>query len=116
MRHHNVVRKFGRRTGQRKQLFRSLATNLVSHGRIVTTVAKAKELRPYIEKLITIGKSGTLASKRTLVSRLGSKAAAKEITDVISKKYNERKGGYSRIVKLGERKGDASGMALIELI
>ncbi len=116
MRHHNVVRKFGRKSGQRKALLRSLAENLVTHGKIVTTEAKAKELRPFMEKLVTRGRSESLASRRLLISRLGSAATVKKMVDEISKKYTERKGGYTRIVKLGQRKGDASPMALIEFV
>ena len=116
MRHHNVLRKFGRKTGERKSLFRSLALGLITRGKIITTKAKAKELRPYIEKLVTIGKSGTLNSKRLLISRIGSLVATRKIEDEISKKYKERRGGYTRIVLLGERKGDASEMALIEFV
>ena len=116
MRHHNVVRKFGRKTGQRQALFRSLALNLVTHGRITTTEAKAKELRPFIEKLITRGKNESISVRRTLISRLGSATLVKKLVEEISKKYKERMGGYTRIVKLGQRQGDASPMALIEFV
>ncbi len=116
MRHHNVVRKFGRKTDQRKALLRSLAENLVAHGKVVTTEAKAKELRPFIEKLVTKGKKADLSSRRIIGSKLGTPSAVKKLTDEISKKYGERKGGYTRIVKLGNRGGDASPMALIEFV
>ncbi len=116
MRHHNVIRKFGRKAGQRRALLRSLASSLITKGKIVTTEAKAKELRPYVEKIITKGKRDTLASRRLLISRLGSASVVKEMIDQFSKKYKERKGGYTRIIKLGQRKGDASSMALIEFI
>lgn len=116
MRHHNNVRKFGRETGQRKALMRSLAENLVTHGKIVTTEARAKSLRPFVEKLVTKGRTGTLSDRRILISRLGSAEIVKKMVDEISKKYKERAGGYTRIVKLGQRKGDASPMALIEFV
>lgn len=116
MRHHNVVRKFGRKTGQRRALLRSLAENLVTHGKIVTTEAKAKELRPFIEKLVTKGREDKLSSRRLLISKLGSAEVVKKMVDEISSKYKERKGGYTRVVKLGQRKGDASPMALIEFV
>ncbi|MDO8493524.1 MAG: 50S ribosomal protein L17 [bacterium] len=116
MRHHNSVRKLSRETGQRKALLRSLAESLVIHGKIKTTEAKAKELRPFIEKLVTKGKDGTLASRRILISRLGSPEVVKKMVDEIAKKYTERKGGYTRILKLGTRGGDASPMALIEFV
>ncbi len=116
MRHHNVVRKFGRETGQRKALMRSLAESLVIHGKIVTTEAKAKSLRPFMEKLVTRGRSDTLASRRLLISRLGSTTIVKKMIDEISKKYKDRKGGYTRITKLGQRLGDGSPMALIEFV
>lgn len=116
MRHHNVVRKFGRKTGQRKALIRSLAENLVMRGKIVTTEAKAKELRPFIEKIVTQGRKDGSASRKLLISRLGRAELARKVSDEISKKYKERQGGYTRIVKLGQRKGDASPMALIEFV
>lgn len=116
MRHHNSVRKLSRETGQRRALLRSLAESLVLHGKIKTTEAKAKELRPFIEKLVTKGKEETLASRRILVSRLGSAKVAKKMIDEFSKKYKERRGGYTRIIKLGSRGGDASPMALIEFV
>ncbi|MBI3633123.1 MAG: 50S ribosomal protein L17 [Candidatus Vogelbacteria bacterium] len=116
MRHHNVNRKFGRQTDQRRSLLRSLAENLIVRGKILTTEAKAKELRPFIEKLVTKGRDGALASRRALVSRLGNPVVVKKLVDDISKKYLERKGGYTRIVKMGQRKGDASEMALIEFV
>lgn len=116
MRHHNSVRKLSRESGQRRALLRSLAESLVIHGKITTTEAKAKELRPFIEKLVTKGKDGTLASRRVLISRLGSPEVVKKMVEEIAKKYTTRKGGYTRILKLGTRGGDASPMALIEFV
>lgn len=115
MRHHNSVRKFGRTTNQRKALMKSLAYNLVTKGKIKTTEAKAKELRPFVEKLITLGKKETLASRRELESRVGP-TAAKKIATVISPEHKERKGGYTRITKMVRRTSDGSPMAVIEFV
>lgn len=115
MRHHNVNRKFGRERNQRTALLRSLAYSLVLKSKIKTTEAKAKELRPYIEKLITLGKKQTLASRRILESRIGS-GAAKKIAGELSVTYKERAGGYTRITKIALRTSDASPMAIIEFV
>ena len=116
MRHHNTVRKLGRETVQRRALLRSLAESLLSRGKIVTTEAKAKELRPFVEKLITRGKSEALDSRRLLLSKLGNRTVVKKMVEEISKKYKDRKGGYTRIIKQSPRLGDGSKMALIELV
>ncbi len=117
MRHHNSVRKFGRNRNQRKALIKSLALSLIAHGKIKTTEAKAKELRPYIEKLVTMSKAGTLSSKRTVVSRLQNrKKESKKLFDEIIPKYKDRKGGYTRIMKLPVRKSDGSKMSFIEFV
>lgn len=104
MRHHNQNRTFGRSRSQRTGLMRGLALSLIEHGKIKTTEAKAKELRPYIERLITEGKNDTVASRRLVASKLGE-PEGKVITKLfgeIAKKYEGRNGGYTRIVKLGE--------------
>lgn len=116
MRHHNKNRTLGRESAQRTALLRGLARNLIVHGKIQTTEAKAKELRPYIEKLITKARSNTIATRRGLVSRLHSESAVKKLMSDIAPKYAQRPGGYTRIVKLGRRSGDASPMAVIELV
>jgi large subunit ribosomal protein L17 len=95
---------------------RSLAVSLIEHGSIETTEAKAKELRPYIEKLITKGKEDTLASRRSITARLGGSLAAKKLAEEIAPRYSERKGGYTRIVKMARRGGDAAALAMIELV
>jgi large subunit ribosomal protein L17 len=115
MRHHNANRKFGRKTNQRGALLKSLAYSLTLKGRIQTTEAKAKELRPYMEKLVTLGKKQTLASRRILESRVGARAA-KKIAGELSTTYKERAGGYTRIVKMKPRASDAAKLALIEFV
>ena len=116
MRHHNQIRKFGRKHNERKALMRSLARSLILEERITTTEAKAKSLRPYVERLITKGKKNDLAARRILAARLGSPEAAKKVMEVVSPRYSERPGGYTRITKLGARTGDASPMAIIEFV
>lgn len=115
MRHSNQNRKFGRLRKQRSALLNSLARSLVLHQKIKTTEPKAKELRPFVEKLVTNGKLGTVAVRRKLSTVVG-KSATKEIVDVISKRYDSRKGGYTRITKIGRRDSDGSRMAVIEFV
>lgn len=95
---------------------RSLARNLVNEERITTTLARAKELRPQIEKMLTLGSRGTLASRRLLISKLGRVAETKKLIEVIAPRYKDRRGGYTRIIKKGARLGDASPMAIIEFV
>lgn len=116
MKHHNKNRKFGRERNQRKALVRSLASALVEREKIKTTEAKAKELRPFIERLVTHGKKNSLASRRLIIKRLGSKGGGKKMMDIIAPRYNGRGGGYTRILKLPKRKSDGSKMAIIEFI
>ena len=117
MRHHSGVRKFGRKKNQRNALIKSLALSLVKHGKITTTAAKAKELRPFIEKLVTKGKSGTVATRRNVTAKLQNrKPESKKLVDEVSAKYQDRKGGYTRIMKLPRRKSDGSEMAVIEFV
>jgi large subunit ribosomal protein L17 len=116
MRHHAVNRKFGRERSVREALLRSLASNLILKGRIETTEARAKEIRSYVEKLVTRGKSRTLASERLLIRRLGGMMPVRKLIKDISPKYADRKGGYTRIVKTAPRKGDGSPMAIIEFV
>lgn len=116
MRHHSNVRKFGREKNQRHALMRSLARNLIRDSRIRTTTAKAKELRPFVEKLVTKAKSATPASRRLLISKVQGVPEVKKLFDVIAPKYQERKGGYTRIVRLANRDLDGSPMSLIEFV
>lgn len=101
---------------QRDALMRSLARNLVNEGRITTTLAKAKSLRPFVEKLVTKAKTGTLASRRLVISRIHGEKETTELFTNIAKKYSDRKGGYTRIVKLPHRTLDAAEMAMIEFV
>ncbi len=117
MRHHSSVRKFGRPKNQREALLKGLMLSLIAHGKIETTEAKAKEIRPAIEKLVTKANVGTLASRRLVISRLYNLTAeANKLIDTIAPKYKGQAGGYTRITKLPRRAGDASKMALIEFI
>jgi large subunit ribosomal protein L17 len=115
MNHHKATRKFGRERKVRNGLMKSLALALVLEGKIKTTDAKARELRPMVEKLITTGRLGTVASRRNLVSQIG-KIGADKIAKDISPKYLDRKGGYTRITKLPARVSDGSLMAIVELV
>ena len=115
MRHHNNVRKFGRDKSQKKALLSSLALNLIVRGKIKTTEPKAKELRPFIEKLVTRAKKGDLATRRTIISKLSNRSTeVKKLFEVIAPKYADIKGGYTRVLKLGARKSDGAKMAIIE--
>lgn len=116
MRHHSNVRKFGREKNQRQALMRSLARNLIRDSRIKTTTAKAKELRPFVEKLVTKAKTATVASRRLVNSRIMGAPETKKLFDEVAPKYKERKGGYIRIVKLPNRDLDGSPMSLIEFV
>lgn len=116
MRHHNKNRKLGRETGQRRALLRSLTRSLFIHGKITTTVARAKEIRPMVEKMVTKGKKPTLANRRALIATLGGDTQTAKKVETVSGKYAERQGGYLRIVKMGPRKGDGSPMAVIEFV
>ncbi|HWB34214.1 MAG TPA: 50S ribosomal protein L17 [Candidatus Paceibacterota bacterium] len=115
MRHHNNNRKLGRMKGPREALLKSLARSLVIKGKIITTEAKAKEIRPVVEKMLTRGKSDTLANRRMLASQLGDAATAGKLIKT-AQAYKERSGGYTRIVKMLPRKGDGSPMAVIEFV
>ena len=117
MRHGNNKRKFGREKNERNALMNSLASNLIVREKIKTTLPKAKELRPFIEKLVTSAKKGDLATKRVVVSKLsGRKSEAKKLFEVIAPRYKGRAGGYTRVLKLGARKSDGAEMAIIEFI
>jgi large subunit ribosomal protein L17 len=116
MRHHNANRKFGREKTQRNALLRTLAVSLISKEKIKTTEAKAKELRPYVEKVVTKAKANTLAARRYVTSVLGTTAATSKMMETIAPKYADRQGGYTRIVKTERRNNDAAKMAIIEFV
>ena len=116
MRHGMSGRKLGRKTGHRNALFRNMAAALIKHEQITTTLPKAKELRPYLEKLITLAKRGGLSNRRLAMSRLGDEAQLKKLFDVLAARYADRDGGYTRVIKAGIRVSDAAPMAVIELV
>ena len=115
MRHHNHNRKFSRVRKVRKALINSLARSLVLHQKIETTEPKAREIRPFVEKLVTKAKLQTIAARRSIIEKVGPKAS-KFLIDDISKKYENRKGGYTRIIKMKRRLSDGSKMAIIEFV
>jgi large subunit ribosomal protein L17 len=116
MRHGISGRKLGRKTGHRHALLRNLAAALIKHEQITTTLHKAKELRPYVEKLITLAKRGGLSNRRLAMSRLGDEVQLKKLFDVLAERYADREGGYTRVLRAGVRAGDAVQMAIIELV
>lgn len=116
MRHRMNLRRLGRYGSHRRAMLGNLAASLFVEESIVTTVTRAKELRRVAEKLITKAKSGTLADRRLVTARMGHKEAAIKLFNDIAPRYGSRVGGYTRIVKLGNRVGDASPMAVIELV
>ncbi|MBA4765189.1 50S ribosomal protein L17 [Qipengyuania huizhouensis] len=116
MRHKISGRKLQRKTGHRKALFRNMSAALIKHEQILTTQAKAKELRPYIEKLITLAKRGGLSNRRLAMSKLGDETQLKKLFDILAERYSDREGGYTRVIKAGYRGSDAAAMAVIELV
>ena len=116
MRHRIAGRKLNRTSKHRQMLFRNMAQALIKHEQIVTTLPKAKELRPVIEKLITLGKRGDLHARRQAFSKLRCDAMTKKLFEVLGPRYAERNGGYARVLKAGYRYGDAAPMAVIELV
>lgn len=116
MNHHRNIRKFGRERNQRNALMKSLALSLVLNNKIKTTEAKAKELRPFIEKLVTKSKTGTLAARRLVSARLGENEGVAVLMKEIGPKYKGRNGGYTRVIKLPSRQSDGAKMAIIEFV
>ena len=116
MRHGISQRKLGRKSGHRTALFRNMAAALIKHEQISTTLPKAKELRPYIEKLITLAKRGGLSNRRLAMSRLGDETQLKKLFEVLAERYADREGGYTRVIKAGYRGSDAAQLAIIELV
>lgn len=116
MRHRNSGRKLNRTASHRQAMFQNMAQALVKHEQITTTLPKAKELRPIVEKLVTLGRSGTLHSRRLLIARTRCEKTATKIIDVLAPRYKERQGGYVRIMKAGFRYGDNAPLAVIEFV
>ena len=116
MRHRKGPRKLGRTSSHRKAMLQNMAAALIKHEQIVTTLPKAKTLRPVAERLITLAKKGDLASRRLAIARLQDEAMVKKLFDVLGPRYQDRNGGYTRVLKAGFRYGDMAPMAIIELV
>ena len=116
MRHGMQGRKLNRTKSHRKAMFANMAVSLITHEQIKTTLPKAKDLRPYVEKLITLGKRGDLHARRQALSTLRDEAAVAKLFGEVAERYKERSGGYTRVLKAGFRYGDAAPVALIELV
>jgi large subunit ribosomal protein L17 len=116
MRHQQAGRKLGRDAAHRKALYANLTASLIEHGRIKTTVAKAKEVRPVAEEMITLGRRGDVPARRQALKFLRSQDVVHKLFSEVGPRFSDRPGGYSRIVKLGPRQGDAAEMAYLELV
>lgn len=116
MQHNRAGRKLGRTTAHRKALFRNQLSSLITHERIQTTLPKAKDLRPLIEKMVTLGKRGGLHARRLALKTIPEAATVKKLFEEIAPRFKERAGGYTRILKLGRRQGDGAEMAILEFI
>ena len=116
MNHGKTYRKFNRTAEHRKAMFANMAQALLTHEQILTTLPKAKDLRPVVEKLITLGKRGGLHARRQAIAEVRDVAVVRKLFDVIGPRYKERNGGYTRIIKAGFRHGDSAAVAVIELV
>lgn len=116
MRHRKSGRKLNRTSSHRKAMFANMAASLIEHEQIVTTLPKAKEIRPVVEKLVTLGKRGDLHSRRRAISKLQDVEVVRKLFDTIATRYADRHGGYLRIMRAGFRKGDNAPMAVIEFV
>lgn len=116
MRHNNSGRKLNRTSSHRKAMFSNMANALIKHEQIVTTLPKAKELRPIVEKLVTLSRTNSLHKRRQAISKLGDLSMVSKLFDVLGPRYAERSGGYTRIIKAGFRYGDNAPMAVIEFV
>jgi len=116
MRHGKVHRKLGKKPAHRKAMFANMCASLIKHEQIVTTLPKAKELRPIIEKLVTLAKKGGLTARRQAIAEIRDVVQVKKLFEVIGPRYKERKGGYTRVVKAGFRYGDNAPNAVIEFV
>jgi large subunit ribosomal protein L17 len=116
MRHGKVHRKLGRHSSHRRALLANLAAALIKHEQIITTLPKAKELRPVVEKLVTLAKKGGLSGRRQAIAEMRNVAMVRKLFDVIGPRYKERQGGYTRVLRAGFRYGDSSPQAVIEFV
>ncbi|GLK85505.1 50S ribosomal protein L17 [Ancylobacter defluvii] len=116
MNHGKTYRKFNRTAEHRKAMFANMAQALITHEQILTTLPKAKDLRPVVEKLITLGKRGGLHARRQAIAEIRDVAVVRKLFDVVGPRYKERNGGYTRIIKAGFRHGDSAAIAVIELV
>src|SRR5690349_22389272 len=116
MRHHRAGKKLGRDSAHRKALYANLAGSLIEHGRIRTTEAKAKAVKPFAEQMITLGKRGDLAARRQAIAELRSQDVVHQLFADVAPRFADRPGGYTRIVKLGPRNGDAAEMVYLEFV
>ena len=116
MRHNLKGRKLNRTSSHRKAMFANMAVSLVMHEQIKTTLPKAKDLRPYVEKLVTVAKDGNLAARRRIIAQIKDQEAAEKLLATLAKRYEKRPGGYTRIVKAGFRFGDSADLAYIEFV
>ena len=116
MRHGNANRKLNRTSSHRKAMFANMSAALIKHEQIVTTLPKAKELRPIVEKLITLGKRGDLHARRQAIAQMKDETQVKKLFDILGPRYKDRNGGYIRVLKAGYRHGDNAPMAVIEFV
>ena len=116
MRHGKAYRKFNRTAEHRKAMFANMAAALIKHEQIITTLPKAKDLRPVVEKLVTLGKRGDLHARRQAVAELRDQAMVKKLFEVLGPRYKDRNGGYTRVLKAGFRYGDNAPVAVIEFV
>ena len=116
MRHGKAHRKFNRTAEHRKAMFENMAASLIKHEQIVTTLPKAKDLRPIVEKLVTLGKRGDLHARRQAIAQLQDETIVTKLFDVLASRYKDRQGGYTRVLKAGFRYGDNAAMAVIEFV
>lgn len=116
MRHQKTKRSLGRTTGPRQALLKNLAQSLILYEKVKTTEIKAKEIKPLVEKMVTRAKKDSLANRREIMKKIPTQKAVKKLFEVLGPKYQDRSGGYLRIVKIGERRGDGAPLAIIEFV
>src|SRR5207245_8263902 len=116
MRHHRTGKKLGRDSAHRKALYANLTSSLIEHGRIRTTETKAKAVRPYAEKMITLGRDGSIHARRQALAFLRTQEVVHQLFSEVAPRFRDRPGGYTRVVKIGPRQGDAAPMAYLELV